>query len=156
MKVIGTTKRKILMKTPIWFHPTTIKDMNKRAEKTLAEYLQIVFTEVGDDYVKGTMPVSENHVQPLGILNGGASCVLAETIGSTAANYCVNQEKAYCVGLDINANHLRPASKGTLIEATAKPIHIGAKTQVWHIDMSDQTHGKLICVSKLTVMVDRK
>lgn len=144
------------MKTPIWFHQPTPDDMNKRGQQTLAEYMQIHFTEVGDDYIKATMPVSVNHVQPLGILNGGASCVLAETVGSTAANYCVNQEKAYCVGLDINANHLRPGTKGSIIEALAKPIHIGANTQVWHIEMSNQATGKMICVSRLTMMVVKR
>lgn len=144
------------MKTPIWFHSPTPEHMNQRAKHTLAEYMQIEFTEVGDDYAKATMPVSDNHVQPLGILNGGASCVLAETVGSTAANYCVNQEKAYCVGLDINANHLRPGKKDTIIEALAKPIHLGANTHVWHIEMCDQVTGKMICISRLTMMVIKR
>ncbi len=144
------------MKKPIWHFPVTAEHANERGKNTLAEHLQIEFTEVGDDFIKATMPVTQNHVQPLGILNGGASCVLAETVGSTAANYCVNHDTYYCVGLDINANHLRPGRKSSIIEALAKPIHIGAKTQVWHIEMRDQQTGRMTCVSRLTMAVIKR
>ena len=105
--------------------------------------------------LKASMPVDQRTKQPIGLLNGGASCALAETASSRAANYCVNQEKAYCVGLDLNANHLSPARKGLVIAST-KPIHIGKSTQVWEIHIHTQS-GRLICISRMTMaVIDRK
>ena len=106
---------------------------------------------MGDDYVKATLPVDQRTQQPLGLLNGGVSVALAETVASSAANYCVDQSVCYCVGLDINANHLRPAVSG-LVTATAKPIHLGNKTQVWEIKIENDA-GKLVCISRMTMAV---
>lgn len=136
----------------IWQQPINFDLIKQRSKNTLAEHLGIEFTEVGDDFLKATMPVDHRTKQPLGILNGGASCALAETIASTAANYCVDQSKFYCVGLAIDANHLRPALEGQTVTATARPIHLGKTTQVWQIDLHN-SEGKLTCVSRLTMAV---
>lgn len=117
----------------------------------MAEHLNILFTEFTDDSLIATMPVDERTKQPLGILNGGATCALAETVSSTAANYCVDQAVEYCVGLDINANHLRPVTGG-LVTAITKPIHIGSKTHVWSIDVFNEA-GKQNCVARMTMAV---
>ncbi|MFT3741492.1 MAG: hotdog fold thioesterase [Gammaproteobacteria bacterium] len=138
----------------IWFANPTLAEMNARGKNTMAEHLAIEFIEVGEDYLKAQMPVDHRTCQPLGIMNGGASCVLAETVGSTGANYCVDPESFYCVGLDINTNHIRPAANGHVI-ATARPFHIGRTTQVWGIEIVGH-HGKLISVSRLTMSVQKK
>ncbi len=140
----------------IWKQPINFELIKQRSKNTMAEHLGIEFTEVGDDFLKATMPVDQRTKQPLGILNGGASCALAETVGSTAANYCVDQSKFYCVGLAIDANHLRPALEGQTVTATARPIHLGRTTQVWQIDLQNES-GQLTCVSRLTMaVVERK
>jgi 1,4-dihydroxy-2-naphthoyl-CoA hydrolase len=129
--------------------------MQKRGENTMFSFLGIKITEVGDDYLKGTMPVDHRTKQPLGLLHGGANCVLAESIGSMAANYCVDTTKNFAVGLDINANHLRPVKDG-LVTAIAKPLHMGKTTQVWEIKIENE-EGKLACISRLTIaIVERK
>lgn len=135
----------------IWKMPIDLAVLNERGRGTMAEHLDIRFTDYGDDYLTATMPVDERTKQPLGILNGGASCALAETVSSTAANFCVDQATEYCVGLDINANHLRPASNG-LVTATARPVHIGKKTQVWTIDLINDL-GKQNCIARMTMAV---
>lgn len=139
----------------IWRNEATPETLNARARKTLAEHLEIRVTEVGPDYLRATMPVNSNTHQPSGILHGGASVALAETIGSLAANLCVNMEKLICVGQEINANHLRPVASG-LVTATARPFHIGARSHVWGIEIRDE-NDKLVCVSRLTMaVVERK
>lgn len=135
----------------IWFSPVTPEIANKRSEGTMLSHLGIDFIEVGADFMRATMPVDHRTHQPLGIMHGGASCVLAETVGSTAANYCVDPEKFYCVGLDINTNHIRSVRSGLVI-ATAKPFHLGRTTQVWGIDIVNE-EGKLISVNRLTMAV---
>jgi len=135
----------------IWIEDISLDAIAARSAGTMAEYLSIEFTEVGDDFLKATMPIDGRTKQPLGILNGGASCALAETVSSTAANFCVSQATHYCVGLDINANHLRPAREG-LVTATTRPIHLGRSTQVWHIDIHNH-EDKLNCVARMTVAV---
>ena len=135
----------------IWKMPISHELLTARSQSTFAEYIGIQFTEIGDDYLKATLPVDHRTKQPLGLLNGGVSAALAETVASTAANYCVDQTVSYCVGLDINANHLRPAVDG-LVMATAKPIHLGAKTQVWEIKIENEA-GKLVCISRMTMAV---
>ena len=124
--------------------------LNKRGENTMASHLGIIFTEIGSNYLVAKMPVDHRTHQPLGILNGGASVALAETVGSTAGNCCVDEQQ-YCVGLDINANHLRPVKNG-YVHAKASPIHIGKKTQVWEITITDDNQ-KLTCISRLTLVV---
>src|SRR6185295_7121808 len=107
----------------IWKTPLTIEDLQKRCANTFISHLKIIFTEVGDDYLKAEMPISPYLMQPTGIMHGGVSCSLAETVGSAAANYCVDAKTEYCVGLDINTNHIRPVTSGVLT-ATARPYHI--------------------------------
>lgn len=133
----------------IWRIPVTAEMINKRNEGSLADVLGIVFTEVGNGFLIARMPVDARHLQPYGIMHGGASCVLAETVGSVGANCCVDSEK-HCVGLDINTNHITAVRSGELI-ATGKPFHIGRLTQVWSIEIHDEK-GKCISVSRLTLV----
>lgn len=135
----------------IWHTPITIKQLNQRGENTLANFLDIQFTEVGSDYLKATMPTSEKTRQPIGIIHGGANVVLAETVASTAANAVVDIEKTYCVGLEINANHLRSVKEG-IVTAITRPIHLGSRTQVWQIEIYNE-QGKQTCVSRMTAAV---
>lgn len=135
----------------IWTVAMSLELLNKRSENTMAEYLGIVFVEVGDDYLVAKMPVDHRTKQPVGIMHGGASCVLAETAGSTAANCCVDITKKYCVGLDINTNHIRSVKTG-FVMATAKPYHLGSSTQVWGIEIYNDEQ-KIISVNRLTMAV---
>jgi 1,4-dihydroxy-2-naphthoyl-CoA hydrolase len=136
----------------IWFNKDlTAAELAPLRENTLAETIGLEFTEVGPDYLRGTMPVDHRTIQPYGLLHGGASCVLAETLGSVASAYVVDHSKFYCVGLEINANHVRGVKSG-IVTGTARPLHLGASTHVWEIKIEDE-RGKLICVSRLTVMI---
>lgn len=134
----------------IWKKPVSIEILNATSKNTLIEHLQIEYTDFTDDSLTATMPVCSFTHQPLGMLHGGASVVLAETLGSLAANFSVD-EGSYCVGLDINANHVRAMRSGHVI-GTAKPVHLGVSTQVWQIDITDE-RGRLVCTSRLTVAV---
>lgn len=139
----------------IWFRPYTIDEVQQRGKATMVEHIGILITELDENFLKGTMPVDHRTVQPMGILHGGASAALAETLGSLAANLVVDGDKKYCVGLDINANHIRAAKKG-LVTGIAKPLHLGSSTQVWSIEIMDE-ENKLVCISRLTMAVlDRK
>jgi len=139
----------------IWFREILLNEVQQRGKETMVEHVGIVITEIGDDYLKGTMAVDHRTVQPMGILHGGASVALAETLGSIAANLVVDDAKKYCVGLDINANHIRSANSG-MVTGTAKPLHIGSSTQVWGIEIVDEKN-RLVCISRLTMAVlDRK
>jgi len=135
----------------IWQMEINLELIFARSQNTMAEHLGIEFTAVGDDYLTARMPVDHRTQQPLGIMHGGASCVLAETVGSTAANYCVDQTQFYCVGLDINTNHLRSIRQGYVI-GTAKPFHLGRTTQVWGIEIVNE-ENKLISINRLTMAV---
>lgn len=135
----------------IWQKPFSLEDLSNRNQRTLVDHLEINFTEIGDDYLTATMPFGENTQQYMGILHGGASCVLAETVGSVAANFVIDHEKFRAVGQEINANHIRPVSQG-LITGTARPVHLGRSTQVWDIKMTND-QGKLTCISRLTMAV---
>ena len=117
----------------------------------MVSYLNIEFTEVTEDSITARMPVDETTKQPFGRLHGGASAALAETVGSTAANLCVDLDRQVCVGMEINANHLRPVREG-FVHATARPIHLGRKSHVWEIRIVDD-EGRLVCVSRLTMAV---
>jgi 1,4-dihydroxy-2-naphthoyl-CoA hydrolase len=128
-----------------------VEDLAHLRSNTLAEQIGLEFTEVGPDYLRGTMPVDHRTHQPYGLLHGGASCVLAETIGSVASAYVVDHSKFYCVGLEINANHVRGVRSG-IVTGTARPLHLGANTHVWDIKIEDD-RGKLVCVCRLTVMI---
>jgi 1,4-dihydroxy-2-naphthoyl-CoA hydrolase len=138
----------------IWKGRVTIEDLNKRCENTLVQNIGIEFTEIGDDYLKATMPVDHRTVQPDGILHGGASLALAETLGSIAGFMCIDREKQNCVGMEINANHIRPVRSGP-VNGVVKPVHIGGKTHVWEISIRNQ-HGKLVCVSRITLAILNK
>lgn len=120
----------------------------------MAEYLGMEWVKMGDDYLKMRMPVDHRTIQPYGLLHGGASCALAETIGSLASHFVIDADKFICVGLDINANHVRSARKG-FVTATCTPLHIGASTHVWDIKIHDENE-KLVCVSRLTVAILKK
>ena len=138
----------------IWHQQPDLVKLNERGKNTAVESLGIVFTEIGEDFIKATMPVDHRTVQPMGLLHGGASVLLAESLGSIAANYCVNRDKSYCVGMEINANHLRSVKSGTVTGIT-RPLHLGATTQVWEIKIYNQAE-KLVCVSRLTIAVVKK
>ena len=138
----------------IFFEKVTVEMVNKRAKNSLSDHLGIVFTEIGEDFLKATMPVSEKTLQPMGIMHGGASAALAETVGSAAGNFCVDTSKFVCVGLEININHLKPVSEGT-VTAIAKPYHLGRKTHVWEIKLYNN-EGKLTAISRLTLAVIEK
>lgn len=135
----------------IWHHVPTLESLNATSKNTLVEHIDIRFTEVGDDYIAGTMPVDSRTHQPFGLLHGGATVVLAETLGSSAANCCLDLSTHYAVGLEINTNHLRSVRSGR-VKATARPIHIGRSTQVWEIRTEDE-RGKLSAISRLTMAV---
>ncbi len=138
-------------KKPIWHSPLTLEGINAWGRVNMIDHLDITVTEIGDDYLKATMPVDHRTTQPLGLLHGGASVVLAETLGSTAATLCVDGEKQYCVGIEITANHLRGVRQGT-VTGTARPVHIGRRTQVWQIHIHDE-RDRLVAVSRLTLAV---
>ena len=136
----------------IWFHKNiSIHDLKGIGKNTMAEFLELKWQEIGDDYLKLSMPVNAKTQQPYGFLHGGASCVLAETVGSVASALVIDQEKYYCVGLEINANHLRSVTQGIVV-AVASPLHLGKSTHVWDIKIYDENE-KLFCVSRLTVAI---
>nr|WP_063574081.1 hotdog fold thioesterase [Luteibacter rhizovicinus] len=135
----------------IWKQPIDFARINGWSRGTMMETLDIRFVDAGDDWIRGTMPVDHRTQQPFGLLHGGASVVLAETLGSTAALLTLDVEKEIAVGLDINANHLRGVRSG-LVTGTAKAIHLGRTTQVWEIRIEEET-GKLVCLSRLTMAV---
>ena len=135
----------------IWKTRPDADTINSYADNHIGHFLHIEITEVGDDYLTGRMPVNERTRQPYGILHGGASCVLAETLGSLGGAFCVDVQTQIVVGLEINANHLRPAFDGYVI-GTARPIHLGKTTQVWDIKITNEK-GDLVCISRLTLAV---
>jgi 1,4-dihydroxy-2-naphthoyl-CoA hydrolase len=136
---------------PIWFQKISISDLTGIFANTIAAFLKMEWVEIGDDFLKLSMPVNDSTRQPYGFLHGGASCVLAETIGSAGSALVIDREKYYCVGLEINANHLRSVKEGKVI-ATARPFHLGKSTHVWDIKIHDENE-RLICVSRLTVAI---
>jgi len=138
----------------IWFHQPDVEALNRLHHNTAIERLGIVITEVGEDFLRGTMPVDARTMQPFGLLHGGASVLLAETLGSVAAMSCVDPRAFYCVGLDINANHVRGAKSG-IVTGTARPFHLGRTSHVWDIHIADEAEY-LICVARLTILVVHK
>jgi 1,4-dihydroxy-2-naphthoyl-CoA hydrolase len=141
------------MPNSIWFHRPTLAQLNAPAP-TLDRHLGIEYIEVGEDYLKATMPVDYRTHQPMGLLHGGASVALAETMGSAGAFLCVDSSAFNVVGLEINANHVRAVRSG-LVTGIAKPIHMGRTTQLWEIRITDEA-DKLVCISRLTVAVLQK
>jgi len=137
----------------IFKESATLESLNKWSRNTLAEHLGIEFVEIGDDFLVAQMPVNAKTHQPLGLLHGGASVALAETLGSVAATLCVDENK-FCVGLEINANHLKGVRNG-FVKGTTRPIHIGKQTHVWEIRISNDLN-ELICISRITMAVLEK
>ena len=136
----------------IWKQNIDLKVIHNSLKNTMAEYLDIYVKEIGDEYIKATMPVNYKTIQPFGILHGGASVVLAETVGSLASNLCLNDD-SYSVGLDINANHIKSVNDG-FVTATTSPIHIGRSTHVWEIKLKQANN--ITCISRLTMAVLKK
>lgn len=135
----------------IFRNDITLEALNALSGNTLAEQLGIRFTAIGDDFLQATMPVDHRTHQPFGLLHGGASVALAETLGSVAAHCCVDHHIQFCVGLEINANHLRGVRSG-LVTGTTRPVHIGKKTQVWEVRIVNEKE-EMICISRITMAV---
>jgi len=135
----------------IWKQDTDLERLNGWSRNTLMEVLGIRLSAVGEDWLQGTMPVDHRTHQPYGLLHGGASVALAETLGSTAAMLTLDPQQARAVGLDINANHVRGVTEG-MVTGTARPLHLGRSTQVWEIRIEDAS-SKLVCISRLTMAV---
>ncbi|HRI22411.1 MAG TPA: hotdog fold thioesterase [Panacibacter sp.] len=139
----------------IWFNKNKqVEELDYLRTNTLGGHLDMKFTEIGDNFIKASMPVDHRTHQPYGLLHGGASAALAETLGSIASALVIDQEKFICVGLEINANHVRGVKSGFVI-GTCTPLHLGASTHVWDIRIHDERE-KLICVSRLTVAILKK
>jgi len=136
---------------PIWHLATTVDEINAHCAGTLCEQIGIEFLEIGADYLKARMPVDRRTIQPAGILHGGASVVLAETLGSVAAFLCEDPHTRHCVGLEINANHVRSVRSG-YVYGVVRPLHIGSSTQLWEIKITDDG-DRLVCISRLTMAV---
>jgi 1,4-dihydroxy-2-naphthoyl-CoA hydrolase len=136
----------------IWHRPATLADLPRHP--TLASHLGIEFVEIGEDYLRARMPVDDRTRQPFGLLHGGASVALAESLGSIGAALVIDSDKFLCVGQEINANHIRGVKEGFVI-GTARPVHLGRRSHVWEIRIVDE-QDKLVCISRLTVaIIDR-
>ena len=135
----------------VWKQTGSLEQINASSRNTMVDTLGIAVTEIGDDFIRGTMPVDARTRQPFGLLHGGASVALAETLGSLAGNLCLDPAREVAVGLDINANHIRAVTGGNVI-GTARALHIGRTTQVWEIRIEDDKQ-RLVCISRLTLAV---
>jgi len=135
----------------IWRSPQTLEDLNGAGDGTMIRHLGIVFSEIGSDFLRATMPVDDRTRQPYGLLHGGASVALAETLGSTGAVMCVDKSGFLCVGQEINANHVRSARRGQ-VTGTARPVHLGGRSHVWAIEIVNDEQA-LVCISRMTVAV---
>jgi len=139
----------------IWYKRYSTDDLNNMRNANMGDHIGIEFVEVGDDFLSARMPVDHRTLQPFGLLHGGASCVLSESLGSVAAWMCIDTEKYAAVGMEINANHVRSARDGYVI-GRCEPIHIGRTSHVWQTDITDEANGKRICLSRLTVSIIEK
>lgn len=135
----------------IFLQRAPLEALNATGRNSLVAHLGIVITEQGEDFLRGTMPVDARTHQPFGLLHGGASVALAETLGSLAGNLCLDPKVSMAVGLEISANHIRSVTEGIVI-GTARPLHVGRNTQVWDIRIEDEA-GRLVCISRLTLAV---
>jgi 1,4-dihydroxy-2-naphthoyl-CoA hydrolase len=143
------------MSTPIWFNKNlALADIENLGANTMGHHLGMEWVAVGDNFLKMKMPVDNRTIQPFGLLHGGASCALAETVGSVASYLVIDSSKFIAVGLEINANHVRGIKEG-FVMATCTPIHLGASTHVWDIKITNE-NDKLICISRLTVAILKK
>ena len=135
----------------IWYRPVSVAELNRLAGQNMVAHLGIEFTAIGDDWLRARMPVDERTRQPAGLLHGGASVALAETLGSFAAYLTVDDRRYSCVGLEINANHVR-AMTGGWVYGTTRPLHLGGRTQIWETRIVDERE-RLVCISRLTIAV---
>lgn len=136
----------------IWFQKDiTTTQLDALLGNTMASFLEMKFTEVGPDFLRMSMPVNEKTVQPYGYVHGGANCALIETVGSIASAMVIDISQNYCVGIEINANHLRSVTKG-IVTATAHPLHLGKTTHVWEVKIRDE-ENKLSCAGRITVAI---
>lgn len=135
----------------IWYNPPTVSELQALLNNDAAARLGLEFTEIGEDYLRAKLPVDERTTQPFGLLHGGVSCVVSESLGSVGSNLCVNPATHYCVGIEINASHLRSARSG-FVYAHAQPLRRGKRAQFWETRISDD-RGELVCVSRLTTAV---
>jgi 1,4-dihydroxy-2-naphthoyl-CoA hydrolase len=139
----------------VFLSKPNLSSLNAQSKKTMTDHLGIEFTAIGDDFLEGTMPVDHRTIQPYGLLHGGANVVLAETLGSIASSLTLDLEKQICVGLEINANHLKSVKEG-FVKGIAKPVHLGKTTQVWEVKIYNQTE-QLCCISRITMAIlDKK
>ena len=138
--------------TPIWFGTPDLDALSEITAGTMASHLGIEYTEIGPDFLRGTMPIDERTMQPQGIMHGGASAAFAETLGSVAAHLCVDRSRKRCLGLDISVNHIRRVAAPGKVTGTARPLHIGGMTHVWEIRV-ENVAGALVGVSRLTIIV---
>ena len=136
----------------IWFKEYRLDYLEGLRNANMGKHVGFAFSEIGPDFLKGTLPVDERTTQPFGILHGGASCVLSETLGSVAAWMTIDPDKFRAVGLEINCNHIRAVTSGRVIGACT-PLHIGRRTQVWQTDITEEATGKRVAVSRLTVAI---
>ncbi|HXO65924.1 MAG TPA: hotdog fold thioesterase [Steroidobacteraceae bacterium] len=136
----------------IWRVAPDPQALTERAGRSMLGFLGIVFTEAGPDFLRATLPVNERTVQPYGLLHGGASVALAESLGSVASMCCIDTDRYMCLGQEINANHLRGVPAGSTVTGTARPFHLGARSHVWHIEIRDSSE-RLVCVSRLTMAI---
>ncbi|MCB1539117.1 MAG: hotdog fold thioesterase [Alphaproteobacteria bacterium] len=136
----------------IWFKPYTLDDLRAVRNTNMTEHLGFEFLELGPDFLRGRLPVDHRTTQPFGIFHGGASCVLAESLGSVAAWMTIDPEHFRAVGIEINANHIRAVTSGHVV-GTTTPLHIGKRTQVWQTDMTEEATGKRVAISRLTVAI---
>lgn len=136
----------------IWFKDYTAEYLEGLRNANMGEHIGLELTEVGPDFLKGRMPVDHRTTQPFGILHGGASCVLSETLGSVAAWMTIDPDVSRAVGLEINANHIRAVTEGYVI-GECRPLHTGRRTQVWQTDITEEATGKRVCISRLTVAI---
>ena len=135
----------------IWFKPMTLQEVAQSRADTMVDHLGITFTIIGDDFLTAIMPVDRRTKQPMGIMHGGASCALAETVASIAANYCIDPQKKVCVGLEINTSHIKMVREG-FVNATARPLHLGKSTQLWEVPITD-SDGKLVSMTRIRMAV---
>lgn len=135
----------------IWYRPHTLAEINALHARTLVEHLGIDFTEIGRDHLRARMPVDGRTLQPFGLLHGGASVVLAETLGSVGGTMTIDPSRLQVVGQEVNANHIRGVRDGW-VTGTARPVHLGGRSQVWGIEIVDR-EGRLACVARLTLAI---
>ena len=138
--------------TSVWFKDYTVEYLEGLRNANMGEHIGIHFTEIGVDFLKGSMPVDNRTTQPFGILHGGASCVLSETLGSVAGWMTIDPDKYRAVGLELNINHIRAVTQGSVI-GTCTPLHVGKRTQVWQTDITEEASGKRVAISRLTLAI---